>query len=146
MADPEFRRGSDGIMTAKGPATTTAVQLPITKWNGSFTGNNVQVSNSRDGRARIAGNPDATGSATAHWDVANRLTDTTATGPGIRPGAIVDLLLAETPAALTDPLGSFRLTAIIDALNPSAEFEGAIDVDFTWSLQKGASLKFPGDA
>lgn len=130
MATPHFHNGSDGL--AKSGSTV----LPINKWTLTVKGNNKDVSNARDGRSRIPGVTDAEGTLTMHWDSANQPTDTG--GANFRVGAIVTLLLI-----LDGATNGFQLSAIIDEINPSSEFEGTEDFDVKFSLAAGSSLVYP---
>jgi hypothetical protein len=81
-----------------------------------------------------------------HFDVANQQTDNSAnTKPSIRVGTTLSLILAEDggDATTTD---AFRCDAIVDTVKPSMDFDGSLDFEVTWSLQKGSTLKYPGDA
>jgi hypothetical protein len=81
-----------------------------------------------------------------HLDIANPpydLATGTPPGPNIRHGSIIDLQL--NPDGTSTPANAFRLTGIVDEVHPSADFNGSIDFDFTFSLQRGRTLKYPGD-
>lgn len=140
-----YHNGADGRAFSKPGATGTHVEMAVTKWDLRITGNNQQVSNSKDGRKRIAGVADASGSLTLHYDSANQPHDAVA-GPGLKHGALVALELGTTAAAGTTPLDCFRLNALIDEVSISSEFEGTIDASVTFSLETGSTLKYPGDA
>jgi poly-gamma-glutamate capsule biosynthesis protein CapA/YwtB (metallophosphatase superfamily) len=144
MAVPVYHNGADGRAFSKPAGASVHVEIPITKWDMRITANNQQVSNAKDGRKRIAGVPDASGSATLHWDSANNLIDAVA-GPGLKHGAVILLEMAVDVAGATDTTKTFRASAIIDEVNPSSDFDGTIDFSVTWSLESGTSLKYPGD-
>lgn len=146
MADPVYHNGSDGKVYIKPSGASAAFELDITKWDLTTSGNNKDVSGSKSGRKRIAGVPDATGTLTAHYDSANPQPDTTAnTGPNLRAGSVVLLEMVEDGGA-SGQTDSFRLSAIIDTVKASSEFDGTIDYEVTYSLEDGSTLKYPGDS
>jgi hypothetical protein len=145
MPTPVYHNGADGRAFSKPAGASVHVELAVTKWDLRITANNQQVSNAKDGRKRIAGVADASGSANLHWDSANLMTDAVA-GPGLKHGAIIVLELCVDVAGVTDTTKTFRLSAIIDECHVSSDFDGTLDADVTFSLESGTSLKYPGDA
>lgn len=148
MANPTYHNGADGRVFILPPSGDALIEFAVTKWSGNFKGNNLQMSNAKDGRYRIPGVPDAEGDLSAHLDTSNLPFDVSSTTLSLRVGQIVGLVLIDdgvTPGN-TDPTDSFRLNAIIDEIDVSSEFEGSIDIDIKWSLQQGSSLKWPGDS
>jgi hypothetical protein len=148
--EPEFHNGYDGkaLVTPgiPGGTITDQFELPISRWDLRIQAHNREVSNNRDGRWRIPGLVDASGQATMHYDNANRPSDLaggTPAGPNIRHGSILQLQL--NPDGTNVVTNSFRLTVIIDEVRPTADFNGSLDYDFTYSLQRGANIKYPGD-
>jgi hypothetical protein len=145
MPTPVYHNGADGRAWSKPGATGTHVEMAVTKWDLRITANNQQVSNAKDGRKRIAGVADASGSATLHYDSANQPHDVT-TGPGLKHGALVALELATDVGADIAPTKCFRLNALIDEVNPSSDYENLIEFAVTFSLETGSTLKYPGEA
>lgn len=144
MSAPTYHNGSDGKAYIT-PTGGTATALDVTKWNAKFTGNNKDVSGAANGRNRIAGVTDGSGTLSLHYDSTNKPMDATATtGLDIRPGKLLVLELIPDGAA-SGGTNSFRLTAIVDDVNPSSEFDGTVDFEINWSLASGSSLKYPGD-
>lgn len=146
MATPEFHNGSDGKAYVKPPGGAAFIAVGVTGWNLTVTSNNKDVSNTVSGRKRIPGVPDASGDASLHYDSANFPSDTTTdTGLNLRAGSIIGLELAEDGAA-SGSEDSFRLSAIIDTVEASSDFDGTIDYKVTFSLEDGSTLKYPGDS
>lgn len=145
MAEPIYLVGCDGKVFVKPVGWTAAIEADATRWAARVTSNNKDVSGTKSGRSRIKGCDDASGSVDMHFDSANLPSDDTAsTGLSLRPGTILALDLAPTGAAAADT-GNFRATVIIDEANMTGEFDGIQEWNATWSLQKGSSLKLPGD-
>lgn len=148
MPGPTYHNGADGRVFILAPGGTSLIEAAVTKWDMTIKGNNIQASNSKDGRYRFKGVTDAEGSLSMFLDTSNLPFTTGPTGLNLRDGLIVGLALLEdgvTPTN-TDPTDSFRLNAIIDEVHPSSEFDNGIQVDFKFSLQQGSSFKYPGDA
>lgn len=145
MATPVYHNGIDGKAFSTPPGAGSHVEMAVTKWDLRITGNNQQVSNSKDGRKRIAGVADASGSLTLHYDSGNP-PQNTSTGPGLRHGTILGLELCVDTAGIADTTKTFRLSAIVDEVTASSEFEGLEEYGISFSLADGASLKYPGDA
>lgn len=146
MAAEDYRNGSDGRAFVTPPGGSTPIELDVNKWDMTITGNNKDVSGTRVGRFRIPGVPDASGSLSMHYDPANSQVDNSAnTKPSIRAGSVLSLVLVEDGGDATSD-DSFRCDVIIDTAKPSGEFDGTLDFEATWSLQKGSTLKYPGDA
>jgi hypothetical protein len=145
MPTPVYHNGADGRAWSKPGATGTHVEFAVTKWDLRITANNQQVSNAKDGRKRIAGVADVSGSATLHYDSANQPHDVT-TGPGLKHGALVALELGTDVGADVTPTKCFRLNALIGEFHISSDFEGTLDADVTFEIETGSTLKYPGDA
>lgn len=146
MANEDYRNGADGRAFVTPPGGSTPIELDVNKWDMTITGNNKDVSGTRVGRFRIAGVPDASGSLSMHYDPANSQVDNSAnTKPNIRAGSVLSLVLVEDGGDATSD-DAFRCDVIIDTIKPSGEFDGTLDFEATWSLQKGSTLKYPGDA
>ena len=146
MADPVLHNGSDGRVFVKPIGGGAFIEMDATKWSLKIKSNNKDVSGSKSGRKRIAGVPDADGSVDFFYDSANpQPDDTPSTGPNIRAGSILQLELIEDGSD-TGGTESFRLTAIVDEVDASSEFDGTIDYNCTFSLADGSTLKYPGDA
>lgn len=114
--------GKDGKVTyGTGPTT-----MAITKWSLKNNSNAIDVSNTTDGRRRIAGLPDAEGTVEVHVDTAATYeTD-------LAVGTIVNLALYT--------LSNKKYTvnyAIIDSIDYSNEVEGTYDATFAWKLAQG---------
>lgn len=124
MATPVYHNGIDGT------AFSGATQLAVKKWDMTVKGNVKDVSNSKDGRKRIAGVQDAEGSLMLHWDSANQPTNTSA--PNLRGGSILTLKLVTDGAT-----NGFELSAIIDEVHTSSDFDGTIDFDCKFFLESG---------
>lgn len=146
MANEDYRNGSDGRVFSTPPGGSTPIELDVNTWELTINSNNKDVSGTRVGRFRIAGVPDASGSLSMYYDPGNSQTDDTpTTGPNIRAGSILKLVLVEDGGDAST-LDSFRLDAIVDTVKPDQEFDGTMGFDVTFSLQKGSTLKYPGDA
>ena len=144
MATPVYHNGSDGKVKVQPPGGSSYIEMAVTKWDLTDKSNNKDVSNSKDGRKRIPGVPDASGNLSMHFDTANLPSDTTTnTGPNIRRGSVLQLELIDDGGA--GGVDSFRCSAIVDEVKASSEFDGTIDYDVSWSLESGA-VKYPGDA
>jgi len=142
MANPIYHSGSDGRAFVT-PVGGTLSELAVTKWDLEIDGDIKKFDNNKDGRWRQAGNVDASGNISLHWDSANRPSDTT---PSIRHGSILDVELQEDGTDnVTDPTHSFRLRIIIEKPKASSDFDGTIDYEASFMLQSG-TIKYPGDA
>lgn len=145
MAAPEYYNGSKGRGFATPPGGNTAIEMDVNGWDMTVTGNNKDVSGAKSGRKRIPGVRDANGSCKLHYDGANKPTDTTAnTGLNLRDGSVIALELVPDGSD-AGTANSFRLSAIIDTVHPSSEFDGTVDFEVTFSLEDGSTFKYPGD-
>ena len=145
---PTYHNGADGRVFILPPSGSNLVEAAVTKWDLTIKGNNINASNSKDGRYRFAGVPDADGSLSMFLDTTDLPTATGTSGLNLRAGAVVGLALLDdgvTPVG-TSPTDAFRLNAIIDEIHPTSEFDNGIAFDVKFSLQQGSSLKYPGDA
>lgn len=146
MAVPEFHNGADGKAYVKPAGGASFIEAGVTKWDLTITSNNQDVSNTLSGRKRIAGVPDASGTATLHYDTANNPADDTAsTGLNLRHGSIFTGDFVQEGEA-SGGTGGFRGSFIVDSVKPTSEFEGTIDYEVAFSLEDGSTLKYPGDA
>jgi hypothetical protein len=146
MPDPVYLAGCDGKVYVKPAGWAAALEADVNRWAARVTSNNKDVSGTKSGRTRIKGCDDASGSIDLHYDSANLPSDDTIdAGYSLRPGTILDIDLAPTGAAAADT-SNLRGTVIVDEANMTGEFDGIQEWNVTWSLQKGTSLKLPGDA
>jgi hypothetical protein len=147
----DYHNGTDGkawtTSVAQGaPATTTlGLELAVTKWDARITSDVQDYSNVRDGRWRIPGNDDVEGTLTMHFDAAHRPTDATGgTGPhpNIRHGSILDVQLSVDGSDVR--VNCFRYRIILNQVEYSSDWNGAIDFNCSYRLQSGPIL-YPGD-
>lgn len=120
------------------PSGGSAVTVPGQNWKLSDDGKPKDVSNFRDGRARVGTLADSTLSCTLVWDSAANPT-LNANGGISRGNSIVAQLY--TDPATTKPI---TFNGIIATLEPSNEgVEGTVMLSFT-ALQSGAACTYPG--
>lgn len=104
-----------------------AQSLPSRSWSLNITGNVKNVSNTRDGRKRIKGLVDATGSVEMPWDGGVYLP---------RHGDTMALKL------YTSTTEFFQLSAIVENATPGMNFEGELVYSVAFSLESG-TITYP---
>lgn len=107
------------------------IDLPADKWEFEIQSNNKNATNSRDGRKRIAGLPDATGSFDLPYDSAADPT-VTANG-GIREGSVLAMKF------FVDDTHFWAINVIVDSIGAGQEIEGDKPLMFPvkWSMESG---------
>jgi hypothetical protein len=121
--------GKDGKVTYGASPTT----MGVTGWTYRPTANVLDVSNTSDGRLRIAGLPDATGSCNVHVNTAPE--HETALAPGTT--VALNLYIA--------PTKGYALPAvIITDVEYGIEVEGSYDATFNFAIQSGTPDYAPG--
>jgi hypothetical protein len=145
---PTYHNGADGRVFILPPSGSNLVEAAVTKWDMTVKGNNINASNSKDGRYRFAGVLDAEGSFSMFLDTGTLPFNTGSTNLNLRAGSVIGLALLDDGVAPnnTNPTDAFRLNAIIDEIHPTSEFDNGIQFDVKFSLQQGSSFKYPGDA
>jgi hypothetical protein len=120
MATPVLLSGDHAKVVSAG------ITMPATKWSMKIASNPRNYTNNRDGRKRVAGVPDASGSVNMPYDHAN---EPTAVGlSNIRHGSLLTLNL------YVDDTHFYGVKVIVDDVNPEAETEGDINFSFNWSM------------
>jgi len=110
--------GKNGKVTYGGSPTTVA----ITDWSLKLDPSLIDVSNTTDGRARIAGLGDVDGSFKTHVDTASTYE------ADLAPGTSVTLKL------YTDGTKCYTVLAIMDAPDITNKVDGTYDITFNFKL------------
>jgi hypothetical protein len=120
--------GQHGKITyGSGPTT-----LAITNWSYKPMANPIDVSNTTDGRRRIAGLGDAEGSFDVHVDTAATME------ADLAPGTILAVNM------FTDGTKKYAIAnAIIDTIEYKVEVEGTYDASISWKLASGSYATSP---
>lgn len=120
--------GQHGKITyGSGPTT-----LGITDWTYKPMSNPLDVSNTTDGRRRIAGLGDAEGSFNVHVDTGATME------ADLAPGTILAINM------FTDGTKKYAVAnAIIDTIEYKVEIEGTYDAAVSWKLASGSFATSP---
>jgi len=120
--------GKSGKVTyGSGPTT-----LGITNWSYKIMSNPIDVSNTTDGRKRIAGLSDAEGSFDVHVDTGATME------ADLAPGTVLDIKM------FTDGTKKYDVTnAIIDTIEYKVEVEGTYDATVSWKVGSGSFASSP---
>lgn len=112
---------------------------PAQSWNLTIDGKPKEVSNSRDGRKRIRGRADASGTFTLAYDMQSGAQPTDPAGANLADGTVVTLQL------FTDSTANkfYQLSAIIENIKPGiGGFDDALMFEVAFSLESG-SVTYP---
>jgi hypothetical protein len=116
-----------------GKVFANGIELPSTGYEITDKANAKDVSNTRDGRKRIATLPDAEGSIKLYWDEAQQPTNNP---PNLRKGT-------ELTFQCYTSVGKFFLwTGLVDEVTISSEIEGVISYNCK-VLQSAGSVVYP---
>ena len=125
MGAPQFYSGDMAHVMATVGGTT--IELPARSWKLTIDGKIKDVSNARDGRYRIGGLVDASGSVDMPYDGA------------IYIPRVKDIITLKLYPNYNGGTGSyfFGLTGIVTTFDPAAQLEGEIVIPINFMLQSG---------
>jgi hypothetical protein len=124
MPAPLYQAGFNGKVFANG------VELSATKYSLTDKANAKDVSNTKDGRKRIATLPDAEASVDLHWDANLQPTDNP---PNLRRGTILTFQFYVSPGKY------FSWNGLIDEVTISSEIEGTVDYSVKVVMESGVN-------